>query len=169
MSKFLRLGTLRKQQIGYSTILMLLFHLIWTPRHQASHLPQMILGYLMEEGVSLLTLSLIMLFLIVCLLYPFFCGLFYFPQFLYIAAVHFKKMVGCAGYRLFGIVSHIGTSTQCGHYVAHVFKNGRWVIFNDNKVGASVNPPKDMGYLYFFERLDSQILQTFSFRRQENV
>ncbi|XP_043810896.1 ubiquitin carboxyl-terminal hydrolase 14 isoform X2 [Manihot esculenta] len=62
---------------------------------------------------------------------------------------------GGGRYRLFGIVSHIGTSTQCGHYVAHVFKNGRWVIFNDNKVGASVNPPKDMGYLYFFERLDS--------------
>ena len=60
-----------------------------------------------------------------------------------------------AGYRLFGIVSHMGTSTHCGHYVAHVRKDGRWVIFNDNKVAASVNPPKDMGYLYFFERLDS--------------
>lgn len=52
-------------------------------------------------------------------------------------------------------MSHIGTSTQCGHYVAHILKDGRWVIFNDKKVGASVNPPKDMGYLYFFERLDS--------------
>ncbi|XP_065877757.1 ubiquitin carboxyl-terminal hydrolase 14 [Euphorbia lathyris] len=62
---------------------------------------------------------------------------------------------GGGRYRLFGIVSHIGTSTQCGHYVAHVLKDGRWVIFNDNKVGVSVNPPKDMGYLYFFERLDS--------------
>uniref|UniRef100_A0A2C9UF01 Ubiquitin carboxyl-terminal hydrolase n=1 Tax=Manihot esculenta TaxID=3983 RepID=A0A2C9UF01_MANES len=62
---------------------------------------------------------------------------------------------GGGSYRLFGIVSHIGTSTQCGHYVAHILKDGRWVIFNDKKVGASVNPPKDMGYLYFFERLDS--------------
>ncbi|XP_061348696.1 ubiquitin carboxyl-terminal hydrolase 14-like isoform X2 [Gastrolobium bilobum] len=61
---------------------------------------------------------------------------------------------GGGRYRLIGIVSHSGTSTQCGHYVAHVFKNDRWVIFNDNKVGASINPPKDMGYLYFFERLD---------------
>lgn len=67
------------------------------------------------------------------------------------------KCVGFAftGYRLIGIVSHIGTSTQCGHYVAHIFKDGRWVIFNDAKVGASVNPPKDMGYLYFFERINS--------------
>lgn len=62
---------------------------------------------------------------------------------------------GGGKYRLFGIVSHIGTSTQCGHYVAHILKDGRWVIFNDNKVGASVDPPKEMGYLYFFERLNS--------------
>ncbi|KAF7836785.1 ubiquitin carboxyl-terminal hydrolase 14 [Senna tora] len=62
---------------------------------------------------------------------------------------------GGGKYRLIGIVSHIGTSTQCGHYVAHILKDGRWVIFNDNKVGASINPPKDMGYLYFFERLAS--------------
>lgn len=60
---------------------------------------------------------------------------------------------GGGRYRLIGIVSHIGTSTQCGHYVAHIFKEGRWVIFNDDKVGASINPPKDMGYIYFFERL----------------
>ncbi|GMH24315.1 hypothetical protein Nepgr_026158 [Nepenthes gracilis] len=60
---------------------------------------------------------------------------------------------GGGRFRLVGFVSHIGTSTQCGHYVAHIHKGGRWVIFNDEKVGASVNPPKDMGYLYFFERL----------------
>ncbi|TKY66727.1 Ubiquitin carboxyl-terminal hydrolase 14 [Spatholobus suberectus] len=61
---------------------------------------------------------------------------------------------GGGRYRLLGIVSHSGTSTQCGHYVAHVLKDGRWVIFNDDKAGASINPPKEMGYLYFFERLD---------------
>jgi uncharacterized UBP type Zn finger protein len=67
----------------------------------------------------------------------------------------FFSFLFSTGYRLTGIVSHIGTSTHCGHYVAHILKDGRWVIFNDNKVGASINPPKDMGYLYFFERLDS--------------
>ncbi|KAL5984824.1 ubiquitin-specific protease ubp14 [Asimina triloba] len=61
---------------------------------------------------------------------------------------------GGGRYKLMAIVSHIGTSTQCGHYVAHVYKNGRWVIFNDNKVGASIDPPKGMGYLYFFQRMD---------------
>lgn len=61
---------------------------------------------------------------------------------------------GGGRYRLIGIVSHIGTSTHCGHYVAHVYKNGGWVIFNDEKVGVSKKPPIDMGYLYFFERLE---------------
>ncbi|PIN06320.1 Ubiquitinyl hydrolase 1 [Handroanthus impetiginosus] len=62
---------------------------------------------------------------------------------------------GQGRYRLIGLVSHIGTSTHCGHYVAHIYKDGRWVIFNDDKVGVSKNPPIDMGYLYFFERIDS--------------
>ncbi|KAI7733014.1 hypothetical protein M8C21_025005 [Ambrosia artemisiifolia] len=62
---------------------------------------------------------------------------------------------GDGKYRLIGLVSHMGTSTQCGHYVAHVYKEGRWVIFNDDKVGVSKNPPKDMAYLYFYERIQS--------------
>ncbi|XP_055823453.1 ubiquitin carboxyl-terminal hydrolase 14 isoform X2 [Solanum dulcamara] len=62
---------------------------------------------------------------------------------------------GGGRYRLLGFVSHIGTSTQCGHYVAHIHKDGRWVIFNDEKVGVSKKTPMDMGYLYFFERLES--------------
>lgn len=61
---------------------------------------------------------------------------------------------GGGRYRLIGIVSHIGTSTHCGHYVAHVYKDGGWVIFNDEKVAVSKNPPIDMGYLYFFERME---------------
>ncbi|XP_047334441.1 ubiquitin carboxyl-terminal hydrolase 14 [Impatiens glandulifera] len=61
---------------------------------------------------------------------------------------------GGGKYRLIGLVSHIGTSTQCGHYVSHIYKEGRWVIFNDEKVAVSKNPPLDMGYLYFFKRLD---------------
>ncbi|KAL8506022.1 hypothetical protein ACS0TY_017035 [Phlomoides rotata] len=61
---------------------------------------------------------------------------------------------GQGRYRLIGLVSHIGTSTHCGHYVAHIYKNGGWVIFNDDKVAVSKNPPTDMGYLYFFERID---------------
>ncbi|XP_006645559.1 ubiquitin carboxyl-terminal hydrolase 14 [Oryza brachyantha] len=60
---------------------------------------------------------------------------------------------GSGRYKLMAFVSHMGTSTHCGHYVAHIRKDGRWVIFNDSKVAASVDLPKDMGYLYFFQRI----------------
>jgi len=55
-------------------------------------------------------------------------------------------------YKLVGFVSHMGTSTQVGHYVCHIQKENGWAIFNDNKVAASENLPKDMGYLYFYKR-----------------
>jgi ubiquitin carboxyl-terminal hydrolase 5/13 len=48
----------------------------------------------------------------------------------------------------------MGSSTHAGHYVAHIKKDGRWVIFNDNKVAISGQPPKDMAYLYFYQRVD---------------
>ncbi|KAH9612600.1 hypothetical protein KSS87_003752 [Heliosperma pusillum] len=70
-----------------------------------------------------------------------------------VAAADSELPDGSGRYKLLGFVSHMGTSTHCGHYVAHIYKDGRWVLYNDEKVGASLNPPKDMGYLYFFERL----------------
>lgn len=57
------------------------------------------------------------------------------------------------GYKLVAFVSHMGTSIMVGHYVVHILKEGRWVIFNDNKVALSENPPKELGYLYLYERL----------------
>ncbi|CAI7854514.1 unnamed protein product [Closterium sp. NIES-54] len=61
---------------------------------------------------------------------------------------------GPGTYELFAFVSHMGANTQCGHYVAHIRKGpgGEWVLFNDAKVAVSQDPPKDMGYLYFFRR-----------------
>ena len=58
----------------------------------------------------------------------------------------------CAEYELLGFVSHMGTSTMCGHYVCHIKKEGRWVIFNDSKVAVSEQPPRELGYLYLFRR-----------------
>lgn len=60
---------------------------------------------------------------------------------------------GPGEYELVGFISHMGANTACGHYVAHVRKGGRWVIFNDEKVAVSEHPPKDLGYLYLFRRL----------------
>ncbi|GIL53163.1 hypothetical protein Vafri_8845 [Volvox africanus] len=55
-------------------------------------------------------------------------------------------------YELVGFISHMGSNLACGHYVAHIKKDGRWVIFNDDKVAVSEHPPRDLGYLYLFKR-----------------
>ncbi|KAF7670146.1 hypothetical protein LDENG_00049880 [Lucifuga dentata] len=60
---------------------------------------------------------------------------------------------GPGKYELFAFISHMGTSTMCGHYVCHIKKDQQWIIFNDQKVCASEKPPKDLGYLYFYRRV----------------
>ncbi|DBA04839.1 TPA: hypothetical protein N0F65_004476 [Lagenidium giganteum] len=57
-------------------------------------------------------------------------------------------------YSLVGFVSHVGKNTNSGHYVGHIKKDGRWVIFNDDKVALSEDPPLGAGYLYLFRRHD---------------
>ncbi|XP_032851570.2 ubiquitin carboxyl-terminal hydrolase 5 isoform X1 [Tyto alba] len=66
-----------------------------------------------------------------------------------------KVRDGPGKYQLFAFISHMGTSTMCGHYVCHIKKDGRWVIYNDQKVCASEKPPKDLGYIYFYQRIPS--------------
>lgn len=56
-------------------------------------------------------------------------------------------------YQLKAFISHMGQSTMCGHYVCHIKQDERWYIFNDNKVAVSENPPREFGYLYFYERV----------------
>ena len=59
-------------------------------------------------------------------------------------------------YALQGIVSHIGKNTGSGHYVAHLKdKEGRWVIYNDEKVAVSSKPPLEHAYLYLYRRIDT--------------
>ncbi|XP_058466029.1 ubiquitin carboxyl-terminal hydrolase 5 [Malaya genurostris] len=60
---------------------------------------------------------------------------------------------GTGKYKLVAFISHMGTSSQVGHYVCHILKHGQWVIFNDNKVAISQNPPKELGYLYLYQRI----------------
>jgi ubiquitin carboxyl-terminal hydrolase 5/13 len=62
---------------------------------------------------------------------------------------------GDGKYTMVGIVSHIGKNTGSGHYVAHIKKDGKWVIFNDEKVALSENPPIQHAYLYCFQRADT--------------
>ncbi|XP_072897234.1 ubiquitin carboxyl-terminal hydrolase 13 [Hemitrygon akajei] len=60
---------------------------------------------------------------------------------------------GPGRYELFAFISHMGESTMSGHYVCHIKKEGRWVIYNDHKVYTSEKPPKDLGYIYFYQRI----------------
>ncbi|KAJ4442782.1 ubiquitin carboxyl-terminal hydrolase 5 [Periplaneta americana] len=60
---------------------------------------------------------------------------------------------GSSKYQLIAFISHMGTSTMVGHYVCHILRDGHWVIYNDNKVALSENPPKELGYLYLYQRL----------------
>lgn len=60
---------------------------------------------------------------------------------------------GAGRYELFAFISHMGESTMSGHYVCHIKKEGRWVIYNDHKVHTSEKPPKDLGYIYFYQQL----------------
>ena len=56
-------------------------------------------------------------------------------------------------YELSAFISHMGSSSHSGHYVCHVKgQDGKWVIFNDNKVAISMKPPMELGYLYLYKR-----------------
>ncbi|CAL1541737.1 unnamed protein product [Lymnaea stagnalis] len=59
---------------------------------------------------------------------------------------------GAEKYKLVAFISHMGTSTSVGHYVCHILKDGQWVIYNDEKVALSEHPPKDLAYLYLYQR-----------------
>ena len=60
-------------------------------------------------------------------------------------------------YEMVGMISHIGKNTGSGHYVAHIKRKetGKWVIYNDEKVALSENPPIQHAYLYLFQRSDT--------------
>ncbi|KAG7354584.1 DUF819 domain containing protein [Nitzschia inconspicua] len=62
---------------------------------------------------------------------------------------------GDGKYTMIGMISHIGRNTGSGHYVAHIKKDGKWVIFNDEKVALSEHPPIQHAYLYCFQRTDT--------------
>ena len=60
---------------------------------------------------------------------------------------------GNGTYKLVGFVSHMGTNANCGHYVAHILKDNKLCIFNDENVAKSENASVDLAYLYFYRRV----------------
>uniref|UniRef100_A0A1I7TET2 Ubiquitin carboxyl-terminal hydrolase n=2 Tax=Caenorhabditis tropicalis TaxID=1561998 RepID=A0A1I7TET2_9PELO len=61
---------------------------------------------------------------------------------------------GSEKYKLIGMISHMGSRPDSGHYVAHMLKDGKWVLFNDEKVALSQDPPKKLAYIYLYKRVD---------------
>jgi len=62
---------------------------------------------------------------------------------------------GNGEYTMIGTVSHIGKHTGSGHYVAHMKRGDKWVIFNDEKVAYCEAPPLEHAYMYLFQRNDT--------------
>ena len=62
---------------------------------------------------------------------------------------------GDGQYTMIGMISHIGKHTGSGHYVAHLKRGDKWVIFNDEKVALSESPPFAHAYMYLFQRKDT--------------
>jgi ubiquitin carboxyl-terminal hydrolase 5/13 len=60
-----------------------------------------------------------------------------------------------ANYQLFALISHKGTTAQCGHYVAFVKKGDQWVLFNDEKVVhvPDISVPAREAYIYVYQRI----------------
>ena len=70
-----------------------------------------------------------------------------------ISYILFSLLQLICSYSLTAFISHMGTSSHSGHYVCHIKdEEGRWKIYNDNKVALSVNPPRELGYLYLYKR-----------------
>ncbi|KAF9897466.1 hypothetical protein BX616_005545, partial [Lobosporangium transversale] len=57
-------------------------------------------------------------------------------------------------YKLASFISHKGPSVHCGHYVSHIKRGNKWVLFNDNKVVDDPKAPIGDAYMYIFRRQD---------------
>lgn len=59
-------------------------------------------------------------------------------------------------YQIKAVICHKGSSPHTGHYVVFIKMDGRWVLFNDEKVvdcGDKVEEIRTCGYIYLFERV----------------
>ena len=59
---------------------------------------------------------------------------------------------GC--YDVVAVISHLGRNTTHGHYVCHIKKESKWVMYNDDKVMEAKNPPLKYGFMYLYKRRD---------------
>ena len=69
-------------------------------------------------------------------------------------------------YRVYAVVSHIGTLLQDGHFIAHVKINGSWTRYDDSKVTSNMHWNADKvanqtPYIFFL-RLDPPLLKVLT-------
>ena len=70
------------------------------------------------------------------------------------AAVPDVGEAGSGKYELISMISHIGTSPDHGHYVCHRrLADGRWALYNDEKVAVSTKPPLEHAYMYLYRKV----------------
>lgn len=59
-------------------------------------------------------------------------------------------------YKLKAVVCHKGSSPHTGHYVVFIKHEGKWVLFNDEKVvvceSDNIDDIRNCGYIYFFQK-----------------
>ena len=48
----------------------------------------------------------------------------------------------------------LGKNTDHGHFLCHIKHDNKWVLFNDEKVARSVQPPFEYGFMYLYQRDD---------------
>lgn len=60
---------------------------------------------------------------------------------------------GPGEYELRAFISHMGPSATSGHYVVHIRRGERWVLFNDETVSVASEPRVDLAYLYLYVRV----------------
>ena len=60
-------------------------------------------------------------------------------------------------YMLNAVVTHYGETTKKGHYITTLYRNGQWIDCNDEVVTPTNNVP-NMGYLFFYDRVNNQPL-----------
>lgn len=60
-------------------------------------------------------------------------------------------------YDVVAVISHLGKNTSHGHYVCHIKKGDKWVLYNDDKVTEAKNPPLKYGFMYLFKRRDALV------------
>ena len=63
--------------------------------------------------------------------------------------------IGAAGdgkYRIMAMVSHLGPNMDHGHYVCHVKKGDKWVLFDDDRVAHSPSPPAEKAFMILYAK-----------------